>query len=103
MTGRDNGRESGIIEPGELLDADGNIDPAAVTSRKQSGVSASVCEALRLDAAGKKITAEEIAGELLPQFCRATIGKHLRGDCSHDVDTPPVRRVSRWEVVEDNG
>jgi len=94
---RDSEDENRSIEPGELLDDGGGIDPAAVSARKQNGVSPAVCEALRLDVAGTDRSLQMITDELLPHYHRETIRRHLCGECSHDVDTPPVER--RWEPV----
>lgn len=91
-----------MIDPDRLLDDDGNIDPAALASRKQDGVTPAVCEALRLDMAGTEKTAQSVADDVLPQYSRETIRRHLYGECAHDVDTPPVRRVCRWEPVEED-
>jgi len=101
MMGNDDNYDADLIDAGELLDDDGNIDPAAVTGRKQDGITAAVCEALRLDMAGSEKTAQSIADDVLTQYCRETIRRHLYGECSHDVETPPVERVCRWEPVEE--
>jgi hypothetical protein len=90
-----------MIDPDRLLDDDGNIDPAALASRKQDGLSASACAALRLDMTGTDKTTQSIADDVLPVYSRSTIGKHITGECAHDVDVPPVKRVCRWESVED--
>jgi len=103
MMGNDDNYDADLIDAGELLDDDGNIDPAAVTGRKQDGITAGVCEALRLDMAGSEKTAQSIADDVLTQYCRETIRRHMCGECSHDVATPPVRRVYRWEPVANGG
>ena len=103
MMGNDDNYDADLIDAGELLDDDGNIDPAAVTGRKQDGITAAVCEALRLDMAGSEKTAQSIADDVLTQYCRETIRRHMCGECSHDVETPPVRRVYRWEPVDNDG
>jgi len=103
MMGNDDNYDEDLIDAGELLDDDGNVDPAAVSSRKQDGITAAVCEALRLDMVGTEKTAQSIADDVLTQYCRETIRRHLYGECSHDVETPPVERVCRWESVEDSG
>lgn len=97
MIGEDERDGKDIIDAAELLDGDGNVDPAAVASRRQNGVSLAVCEALRLDVANTDVSTQSIADMVLPQYSRYTISKHIRGECSHDTDVPPVERVCRWE------
>jgi len=101
--GNDDNYDADLIDAGELLDDDGNIDPAAVAERKQDGITAAVCEALRLDMVGTEQTAQSIADDVLTQYCRETIRRHMCGECSHDVETPPVKRVCRWEPVDNDG
>jgi len=103
MMGNDDNYDADLIDAGKLLDDDGSIDPAAIAERKQDGITAAVCEALRLDMVGTEQTAQSIADDVLTQYCRETIRRHLYGECSHDVEAPSVERVCRWEPVGNDG
>ena len=77
--------------------SDDGVDWAGF-ARDSRSMDAETCIAIRQRLAGTGTQIVDLAeSERFGGFSRSVIGRHARGDCPHEHDTPPVKRVVRWQ------
>lgn len=80
--------ERDVIDADDLVDDDGPVDLRKLNSATDIRIDAETCGSLRQRVRTENARLARLAAE--HDVSNTTIANHVRGECNHDHDVPPV-------------